>query len=169
MAHFLKHQFWWNVEYKIILFHILPLCLCNSRFGISWTILHVAACKGKSASTRNSACDCAEDLLTTRGSSCLVWWPQWTWSASWHPPQTTAVGHPSQHTRPHHRGHLHRGQPVGQEQISIPDVHVEQPVSTQAPDTSGLQKSIVHLCKLFYKFHDIAKLVIYSVPVSLWC
>lgn len=128
MAHFLKHQFWWNVEYKIILFHIIPLCLCNSRFGISWTILHVAACKGKSASTRNSACDCAEDLLTTRGSSCLVWWPQWTWSASWHPPQTTAVGHPSQHTRPHHRGHLHRGQPVGQEQISIPDVHVEQPV-----------------------------------------
>lgn len=66
-----------------------------------------------------SVCVSAEDLLTTRGSSCLVWWPQWTLSASWHPPQATAVGHLSQHTRPHRRGHLHRGQPVGQDQISI--------------------------------------------------
>lgn len=52
-------------------------------------------------------------LLTTIGSFCLGWWHRWTLSASWHPPPTTEVDHLSLHTRPHHRGHLHKGQPAG--------------------------------------------------------
>lgn len=100
-----------------------------------------SARRRKSPAATISACMSAEALLTTRGSSCLVWWPRWTLSASWHPPQTTAVGHLSRHTRPHHRGHLHRGQPVGQDQIPIPEVHVEQPTHL----TFYRLKSTVHL------------------------
>lgn len=117
-----------------------------------------SARRRKSPAATISACVSAEALLTTRGSSCLVWWPRWTLSASWHPPQTTAVGHLSRHTRPHHRGHLHRGQPVGQDQIPIPEVHVEQPTHL----TFYRLKSTVHLWGPFFFTHlERSKLISY--------
>lgn len=75
-------------------------------------------------------------LLTTRGSSCLVWWPRWTLSASWHPPRTTAADHLCRRTRPRHRGHLHKGQPAGQTQACGAEFYSRCPcgnINTHSP------------------------------------
>lgn len=51
--------------------------------------------------------------LTTTGSSGLVWWPPWTWSACGRPPPATAAGRLCRRTRRRRRGRLRTGRPWG--------------------------------------------------------
>lgn len=127
----------WNI--KSFFSHILPLvCLCKSRYEIEWTMLHVAARKGQSASTANAARVSAEDLYSRpEGAPALCDDP-------------SELGQPpGVHLKP-----LQRVIPPStpgpivevvfveaslwaQNTFSIP----EQPASTQTPDALGFQKS----------------------------